>query len=114
MQYDPIKFTTTGGLPTGIAAGTTYYAMSSGHLVPDFGGAGRYGDQYLRNAVGTRTGINAPHGCSNDAEFQCPQHARPLCLGLGWWSNCRANTTLLRARRFEGGAAASSGRSGDP
>ena len=71
---DPVKFTTTGALPTGLAAGTTYYVRDiSGNTfkvsaTPNGAAINTSGTQ-----SGTHKAINAPHGCANDlSAFNVP------------------------------------------
>lgn len=72
-QYDPVKFTTTGALPTGITAGTTYYALSSGTSFQISTAPGGAAIVTSGTQSGTHTAINAPHGCSNDlTSFNVP------------------------------------------
>lgn len=62
---DPIRFTTTGVLPTGVVAGTTYYIVSSGFTANAFKVATSLGGSAI-NLSGTPSGVhtayNAPYG----------------------------------------------------
>lgn len=62
---DPIKFTTTGALPTGITASTTYYVISAGLTTDSFRISATAGGAAVNTSgsqSGTHTGIYAPHG----------------------------------------------------
>jgi len=65
---DPVKFTTTGALPTGITGGTTYYVISTGLTADTFRFASAAGGSAINTSgsqSGTHTGINAPWGDGN-------------------------------------------------
>lgn len=72
----PIKFTTTGALPTGITAGTTYYVISSGFGINSFQISASIGGAAINTSgtqSGVHTGIHAPYGCANDlSTFNVP------------------------------------------
>lgn len=60
---DPVVFTTTGALPTGISAGTTYYVKSK--TADTFRIAATVGGTDINTSgsqSGTHTGIHAPYG----------------------------------------------------
>lgn len=73
---DPIKFTTTGALPTGLTAGTTYYVVGTGLTSNTFQVSGSPGSAAIGFSgaqSGTQTAICAPHGCANDlSSFSVP------------------------------------------
>ena len=62
---DTVRFTTTGALPTGLVAGTTYYVLAAGLTADTFqlgltdGGAAI---NTTGSQSGVHTGINAPYG----------------------------------------------------
>lgn len=63
--HDPVKFTTTGALLTGLTAGTTYYVIASGMTADSFRVSATPGGSAI-NFTGTQSGvhtaIHAPHG----------------------------------------------------
>src|SRR5450830_793287 len=72
----PVKFTTTGALPSGLTAGTTYYVISAGFGANSFQVSATIGGAAI-NTSGTQSGvhtaINAPYGCANDlSTFNLP------------------------------------------
>lgn len=73
---DPIKFTTTGALPTGLTAGTTYYVVGASITTNTFQVSATPGGVAITTTgsqSGTHTAINAPHGCANDrSTFNVP------------------------------------------
>lgn len=72
----PIKFTTTGALPTGLVAGTTYYVMAAGYSANTFQiSASIGGAAIITSGVqsGVHKAIHAVHGCANDlSTFNVP------------------------------------------
>lgn len=72
----PVKFTTTGALPTGITAGTTYYVISAGLTADTFRISATIGGAAINTSgsqSGVHTAIHAPHGCANDlSTFNVP------------------------------------------
>lgn len=61
----PIKFSTTGALPTGIVAGTTYYLSSTGFTPDAFQISATIGGASINTSgtqSGVHTGISAPYG----------------------------------------------------
>lgn len=80
----PVKFSTTGALPTGLVAGTTYYVRSAAtdtfQLAATPGGAaiGTSGSQ-----SGTQTGIFAPYGDGDGSTtFNVPDMRGRVAFGL--------------------------------
>ncbi len=72
----PVKFTTTGTLPTGVVAGTTYYVAAAGLSTDSFQISATIGGAVI-NTTGSQSGvhtvINAPYGCANDlSTFNVP------------------------------------------
>lgn len=62
---DPIRFTTTGALPTGLVVGTTYYVISAGLATDSFRLAATPGGaaiNFTGATSGVHTGIHAPWG----------------------------------------------------
>lgn len=73
---DPVKFTTTNALPTGLVAGTTYYVIAAGlstntlRVSATVGGAAI---NFTGAQAGVHTAIHSPHGCANDlSTFNVP------------------------------------------
>jgi hypothetical protein len=75
----PVKFTTTGALPTGIVAGTTYYVIAAGLAADSFRISATIGGAAINTTgvqSGVHTAIHAPHGCANDlSTFNVPNFA---------------------------------------
>ena len=73
----PVKFTTTGTLPTGITAGTTYYVLSDSLSTNSFRISATPGGAAITTSgtqSGTHKAICAPFGCSNDlTSFNVPE-----------------------------------------
>lgn len=62
---DPVKFSTTGALPTGFTAGTTYYVVSASITTNTFQLSATAGGSAINTTgsqSGVHTAINAPHG----------------------------------------------------
>jgi hypothetical protein len=85
VNYMPVKFTTTGALPTGLTAGRTYYVQSvttdTFRLAATPGGAdiNTSGSQ-----SGTHTGICAPAGDGDGSTtFNVPNLVDRVPLGMG-------------------------------
>jgi hypothetical protein len=55
---DSIKFSTTGALPTGLTAGTTYYVISAGLSADDFRVSASAGGSAI-NTSGTQSGVHS-------------------------------------------------------
>lgn len=53
----PVVFSTTGGLPTGLTAGTTYYVISAGLAVDDFRVSATRGGSAI-NTSGSQSGVH--------------------------------------------------------
>lgn len=72
----PVKFTTTGALPTGITSGTTYFIIAAGFGTNSFQIAATIGGAAIATTgtqSGVHTAIHAPHGCANDlSTFSAP------------------------------------------
>jgi microcystin-dependent protein len=65
---DPVKFSTTGALPTGITGGTTYYVIATGLTADSFRFATSAGGSAINTTgsqSGTHTAVNAPYGDGN-------------------------------------------------
>jgi phage-related tail fiber protein len=86
---DPVKFTTTGALPTGITAGTTYYVIN--RATNTFQIATAPGGTAINTSgtqSGVHTGISAPFGCANDlSTFNLPDSRGEFVRG---WDAGRA------------------------
>ncbi len=62
---DPVSFTTTGTLPTGLTAGTTYYLIATGLATDSFRLSATVGGaaiNFTGSTSGVHTGLYAPHG----------------------------------------------------
>lgn len=72
----PVKFTTTGALPTGLTVGTTYWVISAGFTANSFRVAATPNGTAINTSgsqSGVHTGICAPHGCANNlSTFNVP------------------------------------------
>jgi hypothetical protein len=72
----PVKFTTTGALPTGLTVGTTYFVIAAGFGANSFQLSATIGGAAINTTgtqSGTHTAIHAPHGCANDlSTFSVP------------------------------------------
>ena len=91
IANDPVKFTTTGGLPTGLVVGTTYFVVGASITTNTFQLSAAAGGAAI-NTTGTQsgvhTGINAPFGDGDGATtFNLPDDRsnfeRGLDLGRG-------------------------------
>ncbi|MFG1210944.1 phage tail protein [Xanthobacter flavus] len=73
----PVKFTTTGTLPTGITAGTTYYVLADSLATNSFRVSTTPGGAPITTSGsggGTHKAICAPSGCINDlTSFNVPE-----------------------------------------
>ncbi|MFG1389091.1 phage tail protein [Xanthobacter versatilis] len=83
---DPVKFTTTGALPTGLTAGTTYYVSATNLTTNTFCVSATSGGATITTSgtqSGTHTAINAPWGCTNDLlSFNVPEVRGEFLRGL--------------------------------
>lgn len=81
---DPIKFTTTGALPTGLIAGTTYYIVNkTANTFQVAATAGGTAIDTSGSQSGTHTGIHAPHGCADNlSTFNAPDLRGRATVGL--------------------------------
>lgn len=72
----PVKFTTTGTLPTGITAGTTYYVLADSLSTNSFRISATPGGAPITTSAtqsGTHKAICAPFGCTHDlTSFNVP------------------------------------------
>jgi hypothetical protein len=72
----PVFFTTTGALPTGIVAGTTYYVIAAGLAADSFRVSATIGGAAINTTgsqSGVHTAVHAPHGCAtNLSTFNVP------------------------------------------
>lgn len=83
---DPIKFTSTGLLPTGLTGGTTYYVISAGLTVNNFQLAATPGGAAIATS-GTQSGIHtaicAPYGDGDGSTtFNVPDSRGEFWRGL--------------------------------
>ena len=69
---DPIVFTTTGALPTGITAGTTYYVISTSITSTTFQFSATYGGSAV-NTSGSQSGTHTGQGLSGGNLSKWPQ-----------------------------------------
>jgi microcystin-dependent protein len=80
---DPVKFSTTGALPTGLTADTTYYIINK--TANTFQLAATPGGTAINTSgsqSGTHTAIHAPHGCANDlSTFNVPDLRGRVTVG---------------------------------
>jgi len=87
LANDPIKFTSTGGLPTTITAGTTYYVVGSSITENSFqisNTPSEAGKPIYGIYIGTVTGINAPWGDGDGSTtFNVPDFRDMFVRGLG-------------------------------
>lgn len=60
----PVQFTTTGALPTGLIAGTTYYVISTGLATDSFQVSATLGGSAV-NTSGTQSGVHTAVGSAN-------------------------------------------------
>lgn len=83
---DPVKFTTTGALPTGLIPGTTYYVISAGLTANSFQVSATPGGSAVNTSgsqSGTHTAINAPHGDGDGSTtFNVPELRGEFIRGL--------------------------------
>lgn len=82
---DVFKFSTTGGAPTGLTAGTTYFVRDSAandfKLAATEGGAAI---NFTTDGTGVHTGIHAPFGDGDGATtFTVPDSRRRVAVGRG-------------------------------
>ncbi len=83
--HDPIRFTTTGALPTGLAVATTYYVRSTGLTADAFQLSATPGGAAI-NTSGTQSGvhtaIHAPHGIGDGSTtFNVPDYRGEFLRG---------------------------------
>jgi len=86
----PVSFATTGALPTGITAGTTYYVVAAGLTATDFSVSATPGGSAITTS-GTQSGVHTATGL--------PAGQTDLFIGLampGAKSGGDANTPQLR------------------
>ncbi|BBL70322.1 phage tail protein [Methylogaea oryzae] len=87
----PVKFSTTGALPTGLAVNTVYYVVPASITANTFQVSATPGGAAINTSgtqAGAHTGICAPWGCALDlSTFQVPdtrgRHLRGLDMGAG-------------------------------
>lgn len=100
---DPVKFTTTGALPTGVTAGTTYYVLSASITTNTFQISATPGGAAINTSgsqSGTHTAINAPYGCADNlGTFNVPESRGEFLRG---WDDGRG----IDANRVFGSAQA--------
>jgi microcystin-dependent protein len=66
--FDPVRFSTTGSLPTGITGGTIYYVVATGLTADSFRFSATPGGVAINTSgtqSGTHTAVNAPWGDGN-------------------------------------------------
>jgi microcystin-dependent protein len=85
VEGDPIRFTTTGTLPTGIVAGTQYYVIAAGLTADTFRFSATVGGAAV-NTSGTQSGVHtlycAPWGLGDgETTFNLPNLAGRELLG---------------------------------
>jgi microcystin-dependent protein len=84
-EGDPFKFSTTGSLPTGVTAGTTYYVKYIDANTFNFAatpGGSNVGS--VGGATGTTTATVAPHGVGNGTTtFNVPDRRGRAGIGAG-------------------------------
>jgi microcystin-dependent protein len=82
---DVFKFTTTGGAPAGLVAGTTYFVVNK--AADDFQIAATEGGaaiNFTSDGTGVHTGIHAPWGDGDGAStFGLPESRRRVAVGRG-------------------------------
>lgn len=87
---DPVQFTTTGALPTGLSASTTYYVVSSGLGANSFSVSATPGGAAINTTgtqSGTHTGIHAPFGVGDGSTtFTLPDLRGEFVRG---WDNSK-------------------------
>lgn len=72
---DPVTFNTTGALPTGITAGTTYYVIATGLTADTFRISATVGGAAVNTSgtqSGTHTAYNVPYGVASATNFNIP------------------------------------------
>lgn len=88
---DPVKFTTTGALPTGLTAGTTYYVVGASLTTNTFQVSATAGGTAINTSgsqSGTHTAINAPFGDGDGSTtFTLPDLRGEFLRG---WDDSRA------------------------
>lgn len=105
VANDVVKFSTTGALPTGITAGTTYYVRSTGLTTNTFQISTSAGGSAVNTSgsqSGTHTAIHAPHGDGDGSTtFNLPDMRGEFARG---WDNGRgidSNRTFGSAQADE-------------
>jgi len=88
---DPVRFTTTGALPTGLVANTTYFVSATGLTANSFSVSATAGGTRI-NTSGTQSGvhtaIHAPHGVGDGSTtFNVPDLRGEFIRG---WDDGRA------------------------
>jgi microcystin-dependent protein len=83
---DPVKFTTTGALPTGFVAGTTYYVVSASITTNTFQLSATAGGATINTTgsqSGTHTAFHAPYGTGDGSTtFTLPDLRGDFVRGL--------------------------------
>lgn len=83
---DPVKFTTTGALPTGLVANTTYYVVGASISTNTFQLSATAGGSAINTSgtqSGTHTAINAPYGTGDGSTtFGLPDLRGEFVRGL--------------------------------
>lgn len=95
---DPVKFSTTGALPTGLVAGTTYYVVATGLATDSFRVSATAGGAAIETTgtqSGVQTGIHGPHGTGDDSTtFNVPDLRGQFIRG---WDNGEGTRDANRA-----------------
>lgn len=85
-ENDPVKFTTTGALPTGLALATTYYVVLAGMTTDTFRVSAAPNGAAIDTTgtqSGTHTAIHSPHGDGDGSTtFNTPDYRGYTPIGL--------------------------------
>ncbi|MFG1340364.1 phage tail protein [Xanthobacter autotrophicus] len=102
VANDPVKFTTTSALPTGLTVGTTYYVSATNLTTNTFCVSATPGGATITTSgtqSGTHTAINAPWGCTNDLlSFNVPEVRGEFLRGLDDGRGIDANRSMGSAQ----------------
>lgn len=92
---DPVKFTTTGTLPTEIVAGTTYYVVGASITADTFQVSTAPNGAAINtsgSSSGTHTGIHSPHGDGDGSTtFNVPDYRGRVPVGMDNLGGTSAN-----------------------
>lgn len=111
QNNDPIFFTTTGALPTGLTAGTTYYVKSlSGNTFNVSATPGGTAINTSGSQSGTHTGVCAPYGCATDlSTFNVPDRRGRIGAGRDALGGTAANRITSGGSGINGDTPGASG-----